>query len=143
MQTFYNGIIDSCRISVDAAAGGSLMSKEPDDAYNLLEALTSNNYQRSNARGNQRKASGMYDVDGINLLNAKIDNLAKMFGNGVNVNAVNDFVSTCDNCGGNHANYECLQVEQANFLSNFNRQQNNNPYSQSYNPGWRNHPNFF
>ena len=33
------------------------------------------------------------------------------------------------------------QPEQANFISNFNRQQHN-PYSNTYNPGWRNHPNF-
>ncbi|KAL2512071.1 Uncharacterized protein Adt_17671 [Abeliophyllum distichum] len=31
--------------------------------------------------------------------------------------------------------------EQAAYAQNFQRQQNN-PYSQTYNPGWRNHPNF-
>jgi hypothetical protein len=35
---------------------------------------------------------------------------------------------------------ECLH-EQANALNNFQRL-NHNPYSQTYNPGWRNHPNF-
>ncbi|KAF7152131.1 hypothetical protein RHSIM_Rhsim01G0069400 [Rhododendron simsii] len=30
--------------------------------------------------------------------------------------------------------------EQANFVSNYQLQ--NNPYSNTYNPGWRNHPNF-
>ena len=32
-------------------------------------------------------------------------------------------------------------VEQSKFLS-WNKQQGNNPYSNTYNPGWRNHPNF-
>jgi hypothetical protein len=35
---------------------------------------------------------------------------------------------------------ECLH-EQAHALNNFQRP-NHNPYSQTYNPGWRNHPNF-
>jgi hypothetical protein len=35
---------------------------------------------------------------------------------------------------------ECLH-EQANALNSFQRP-NQNPYSQTYNPGWRDHPNF-
>jgi len=35
---------------------------------------------------------------------------------------------------------ECLH-EQAHALNSFQRP-NHNPYSQTYNPGWRNHPNF-
>jgi hypothetical protein len=35
---------------------------------------------------------------------------------------------------------ECLH-EQAHALNNFQRP-NHNPYLQTYNPGWRNHPNF-
>jgi hypothetical protein len=35
---------------------------------------------------------------------------------------------------------ECLH-EQAHALNCFQRP-NHNPYSQTYNPGWRNHPNF-
>ena len=33
--------------------------------------------------------------------------------------------------------------EQVNFVGNqFQGRQANNPYSNTYNPGWRNHPNF-
>jgi len=35
---------------------------------------------------------------------------------------------------------ECLH-EQSNALNSFQRA-NQNPYSKTYNPGWRNHPNF-
>jgi hypothetical protein len=35
---------------------------------------------------------------------------------------------------------ECLH-EQVNVLNSF-RRPNHNPYSQTYNPGWRDHPNF-
>ncbi|XP_038973113.1 uncharacterized protein LOC120105094 [Phoenix dactylifera] len=68
------------RITIDAAAGGTLMSKSIEEAYELLEEMASNNYQWSNERGMPKKVPGMYDVDGINMLNAKVDSLVKMFG---------------------------------------------------------------
>ncbi|XP_052172253.1 uncharacterized protein LOC127788182 [Diospyros lotus] len=80
VQTFYNGLSHSVRITIDAAAGGALMGKSTEDAYELLEEMASNNYQWSTERGMPKKASGMYEVDGINMLNAKVDNLVKMFG---------------------------------------------------------------
>jgi len=33
-------------------------------------------------------------------------------------------------------------VEQVNAMQKFNPRPQNNPYSNTYNPGWRNHPNF-
>ena len=33
------------------------------------------------------------------------------------------------------------QVEDANYVNNFNRGQRNDPFSNTYNPGWRQHPN--
>ena len=39
-----------------------------------------------------------------------------------------------DNCPGNPAS--------VNYVGNFNRQLQNNSYSNTYNPGWKQHPNF-
>jgi len=53
----------------------------------------------------------------------------------------------CDLCGGGHKSIECQvgnpfqQAEQVDYVGNPLRQQGN-PYSNTYNPGWRNHPNF-
>ena len=52
-------------------------------------------------------------------------------------------------CGGGHSALKCQSgfpsqdssIEQLNALNNFQRNQGN-PYSNTYNPGWRNHPNF-
>ncbi|XP_041025441.1 uncharacterized protein LOC121265839 [Juglans microcarpa x Juglans regia] len=44
----------------------------------------------------------MYDVDGINMLNAKVDSLVKMFSNLGNVNFFSSPVLSCDYCGGAH-----------------------------------------
>ena len=60
------------------------------------------------------------------------------------INQINQY---CEQCGGQHAYGMCpfvdvnsLPMEQAQVIGSFLRP--NNPYPNSYNPGWRNHPNF-
>jgi len=43
VQTFYNGVTQPLRSTIDAAAGGTLMNKTKDEAYNLIEEMTLNN----------------------------------------------------------------------------------------------------
>ena len=65
----------------------------------------------------------------------------------MNVNAIQTNV-VCDHCVGNHSSVDCQMGNpfaqssygQANYVSNFQCQ--NNPYSNTYNLEWRNHPNF-
>ena len=45
LQTFYNGVTHDMRLMIDMAAGGTLMSKTKDEAYNLIVKMTLNNYQ--------------------------------------------------------------------------------------------------
>ena len=60
-----------------------------------------------------------------------------------NLNYVSNPTLNCDYCGGAHMNDNCTNVEQAQFMTNFNRQQQqSNPFSNTYNAGWRNHPKF-
>ncbi|KAH9686774.1 hypothetical protein KPL70_014506 [Citrus sinensis] len=64
----------------------------------------------------------------------------------LNVSAIQTQV--CELCGGNHTSVNCQvgspfassSAEQAHYVANFQRQQNN-PYSNTYNPAWRNHQN--
>ena len=66
----------------------------------------------------------------------------------ISVNVVQS-VQVCDLCGGLHQSVDCqvenpftpLSMKQANYVSNFSRQQNN-PYSNTYNPSWKSHHNF-
>ena len=62
---------------------------------------------------------------------------------------------TCNFCGGPHFSANCnsggmftsstpsyfTHHEEVDYVGNAPRQQNN-PYSNTYNPGWQNHPNF-
>ena len=150
IQTFYQGLTEPMRITIDATAQGSFMSKTPEDAYNLLETMASNNYQWHGERSAPKKAAGMHEVDSWNLLNAKIDMLTKKLEASAKV--TNPMaVYSCEYCGGGHPTLKFqgqpygysqnTSIEQLNALNNFQRNQWN-PYSNTYNSGWRNHPNF-
>ncbi|MED6198460.1 hypothetical protein PIB30_066433 [Stylosanthes scabra] len=63
------------------------------------------------------------------------------------VAAVNTQIGACDLCGNlGHSREECALaqpvMEQANYMGNAPRPPYNDPYSKTFNPGSRNHPNF-
>ncbi len=75
----------------------------------------------------------------VELLNKKID--------GLYISTQVHPVMQCDTNGGGMNNLECLpfapstENEQINYVCKNSRPQNN-PYSNYYNAGWRNHLNF-
>ncbi|EOX94378.1 Uncharacterized protein TCM_003966 [Theobroma cacao] len=110
--------------------------KNPDEAYNLLEEMTFNNYQWSSKRSNSKKAVGIHEIDALNALTV----LTKRFDT-IGVNVVQNSFITCDLCRDNHSSDQCpSNSESVQFVGNFNRQQNN-PYSNIYYLDWRNDPN--
>ncbi|XP_027118799.1 uncharacterized protein [Coffea arabica] len=72
-----------------------------------------------------------------------MDNVVKMLnrqiGSSSNQGVV---VACCINYGGDHDDSMRSSSEQVQYLNNYNRPPQNNPYSNTYNLGWRNHPNF-
>jgi len=44
IQTFYNGLEQNLKMSIDAAAGGTLIGKSIDATKALLEDMVANNY---------------------------------------------------------------------------------------------------
>lgn len=79
VQTFYNGLFNITRTSIDAAAGRALIGKTFDEAYELLETMVANNYQWPIARINQPKATGKFEVDVVTALAAQVAALTKKF----------------------------------------------------------------
>ena len=73
---------------IDVTASGTLMSKMEDEAYNLIEDMTLNNYQWSNKRGQPKRVGGKFDVDTLTLLISKMDVTTQRLDR-LNVNAVN------------------------------------------------------
>ena len=89
---------------------------------------------------------GMIEMDTLNMLSTQMSNVVKLVHRQVDVgpssSSSNIHVACCSICGSDHDTNECIDFEQAQFINNSNRNAQNNPYSNSYNPEWRNHPNF-
>ena len=70
MHTFYNGLSDSARTIIDASAGGALMKKTTDQAYEILEDTTTNNNQLPRDRLAPKKPIAGEDIEVLsNLVN--------------------------------------------------------------------------
>ncbi|KAI3773937.1 hypothetical protein L1987_48476 [Smallanthus sonchifolius] len=140
-ETFYNGLEMTGKQLIDAYAGGDIGTKTPQEAYDLLEKVAAKTYTQHTSRARTQR-QGVHQVDGITSLAAQVEALSTK----INQMHIHKAQSLCEFCGGAHPTSAC-QVgdqgahEQVDFMSNQNRPQNN-PYSNTYNPGWRNHPNF-
>ncbi|KAI3472480.1 hypothetical protein Pfo_031183 [Paulownia fortunei] len=149
VQTFYNGLSGLTRTLVDAAAGGALMGKTHEEAYDLIETMTANAYQWPSGKITPKKVFGVHDVDALATLTAQVAAILSQQFNSLHTNPAPISVEVCNFCSGPHHSTKCQvenlfapsQPEQAQFVGNANWQ--NNPYSNTYNPGWRNHPNSY
>ncbi|XP_073057158.1 uncharacterized protein [Primulina eburnea] len=75
IELFYIGLNGQTQTTVDAAAGGTIFSKSPDQAYNFLEQMTINSYQWPNEISGVKKKAGLYVVDPITSLTAQVSAL--------------------------------------------------------------------
>ncbi|XP_062078458.1 uncharacterized protein LOC133782950 [Humulus lupulus] len=150
VHIFYNGLCGITRTIIDAAFGGAFMSKSANEAYDLLEEMAMNNYQWPSERETTKKVAGVHELDAISMFSAQVATLTKQLQqNNIHAQApVMQMKIKCELCGGPHLFEQCtnrdfnnIPMEQVQAIGNFPRP-SNNPYSMSYNPGWRNHPNF-
>lgn len=63
IQIFYNRLNVAIKHMLHVVAGGSLSSKQPDVAQNLIDEMATNGYQWSSERNKAIKAAGIYKVD--------------------------------------------------------------------------------
>ncbi|KAH9735112.1 hypothetical protein KPL71_017633 [Citrus sinensis] len=146
LETFYNGLNPSTRLMVDASANGALLSKSYTEAYEILERIANNNYQWPSARQPTARGSvGVHNIDAITALSAQVTSLINMVKVMIAASATVKQVTelSCVYCGEEHDFDNCPgNPASVNYVSNFNRKPQNNPYSNTYNPGWKQHPNF-
>lgn len=78
---FYNGLLHSTRMTLDATSGGALMNNTHDAAYNLIEEMAKNHHSRGSVgQGVEKytlKTGGMYEVNAFDHMNAKFYDLYK------------------------------------------------------------------
>ncbi|XP_071728296.1 uncharacterized protein [Rutidosis leptorrhynchoides] len=143
IQYFYEGLLPSDRSIIDAASGGALVHKTPTQARTLISNMAVNSQQfrmrQDCATKNVNQVTSSYDQ--------RLDNLTSLVeklvaGNLQQVKAC----GICLNVG--HATDMCptLQdglTEQINAIGGFPGapQRKYDLYSNTYNPGWRDHPN--
>ncbi|XP_034203540.1 uncharacterized protein LOC117618018 [Prunus dulcis] len=134
MQSFYEGLLDSERMMVDATSGEGLMNKTADEAFTLFESLSANSQQWSHNKGRGAPMKAVVsEVSNNNEIAAKLDVMCSFLQQAV-TGPLGNKVEVQDQSFAEH------MLEQANALQARNPQ--NDPYSNTYNPGWRNHPNF-
>ena len=130
---------------VDAASGGALVNKTSEKAYELIEVMASNNFMKPIDRSAQRRTADIHDIDSFNNFASQVailNNNLKI----LNVNAIANVV--CENCTGNYPSvefqvgspFETNSSEQVNYVAN--NQCQYNPFSNTFNQGWKNHLNF-
>lgn len=147
IHTFYGSLSYNTKLNLDVAAGDAIIDKPYEEAYQLIENMAQNHYHQGGERTSIEKPQpkgGMYEVSGIDHVNDKVDALTQKIESltitpAATVAAV---APRCDLCGVlGHNVSECqllasIAPDQLNYAQG-------NPYSNTQNPGWKNHPNFF
>ncbi|XP_050919594.1 uncharacterized protein LOC127137152 [Lathyrus oleraceus] len=151
MQNFVNGLRMKTKQLIDTVAGGSTNFTTATGIKKIIEAIAANEHLEFYDRS-VSQPEGIIDLKLANQvvkmedqITAQVERrLKKMTLNTQTVAQVQPVqpiqAVSCEICGGPHFAMHCVataqQVEEINFLKQ------NNPYSNTYNPGWKNHPNF-
>ncbi|CAN6459141.1 unnamed protein product [Victoria cruziana] len=150
LQGFYDGLTEAHKQVIDSSCGGSLMMKSEDDAWILYDTLSENSlhntgptvlrHQPAN-KGVSEVGSSPHDESKLDSLSRKMDQLLNSRGNTGYRQPVCDL---CDSTG--HVTDDCPISRIDSFRQTVNAAQGYSrtydPYSSTYNPGWRNYPNF-
>ena len=126
---FYNGLSTSARTIIDASAGGALMKKTTDQAYEILEDTTSNTNHWPRDRSAPRNPSTRANTEILcNLVNHVAQLTKQLQKQQGSVNAIqNSPWEICESCGGQHSTMECqlgqMIVEQAQYVNQQNQPQ--------------------
>ncbi|KAL5559360.1 hypothetical protein UlMin_035571 [Ulmus minor] len=106
VSTFYNGLVSNYRAMIDAAAGGYLMGKTPEEAHELLEVMAENNNQWHSERVIAKRPAAVNEIDSVNVLSAQVAALSRKM-DSLSSKLESKPTTECDLCGGNHASVEC------------------------------------
>ena len=90
VHTFYNGLRNTTRTVIDTSAGGSLMKKTTDQAYEILEDAATNTNQWPREKVTPVKAVGGMDNEVLNNLDSKEPRMPYRPTHGSCVNSMED-----------------------------------------------------
>ena len=103
MQTFYHGLTNSTRETMDAAAGGAFLSLTLPAATTLVEKMASNQGQNEEHLQTCKRGGGMHQLKEVDMLSIKMDQLMKKLEDRANekqeVMHIHDSCMMCEECG--------------------------------------------
>ncbi|KAJ0568198.1 putative retrotransposon gag domain-containing protein [Helianthus annuus] len=142
VSTFYNGLLPHTRQTLDSSSEGLLGNRRPHEIYNQIKEIAQANFQWHTPRGNKSIAPGAHKVDESTSLQDQVEALSSKIKKLEMAKTVS--VMACEGCGGPHENWSCMketddQPESVNYIDN--RPRPSGPPTDTYNQGWRNHPN--
>lgn len=146
IHTLYDGLSYNTKLNLEAAVGGTIMDKPFEEAYKLIKNMAQNHYQWGGECISVEKSQpkgGMYEVSGIDHVNAKVDALTQKI-ESLTITPAATMAAValcCDLCGVPGHNISECQL-QAGITPNQLNYAQGNPYLNTYNLGWKNHPNF-
>jgi hypothetical protein len=157
VQFFYQGLSQPNRSMIELMNGGAFLNLTGDLAYKALEKIADNSqhwdftsYHDKSAHNPKKR--GILELPGKQELTQRMDAIVKRLDAlsvGKPVNAANTFpIESCSvSASPLYQAQNCpsmtvfAEMEQVNSFNNFQKP-SSGPYSETYNPGWRNHPNF-
>ncbi|XP_031101911.1 uncharacterized protein LOC116005813, partial [Ipomoea triloba] len=145
IQYFYEGLLPMERKMMDAASGGAIVNKTPREARDLISIMAANSQQFGCRQDTPSRRVNEVNISSLENKVSHLTTLVQQLALGGTHQ-----VKACGICAATgHQTDMCptLQYdscEQANAIGGFpgQPQRNYDPYSNTYNLGWRDHPNF-
>ncbi|WP_222273387.1 hypothetical protein, partial [Modestobacter marinus] len=167
VQSFLKGLREKDRQLVNSACGGSVLRKSDDEIWALFGSMSEDSYQMESMGLSERektapthssssKKGGIYEVEQTSSSNQNIDVLTKKLNQLIALHEksskaiVNSVTESCSICSDpTHDTLSCpLAGQYPEYVHEYVNAaqgyvpQRSDPYSNTYNPGWANHPNF-
>ena len=103
-------MINETRTLVDDAADESLMRKNIEDAYQLLEEIETNAYQWPFECNTPKKTLGVHKLNVLMTLSSQVAFLLKRISSLMaQENVIRTPTKACDSCGGPHTSTQCQE----------------------------------
>ncbi|XP_071924949.1 uncharacterized protein [Coffea arabica] len=143
IQYFYEGLLFRDRSIIDAASGGALVNKTPRGAWELIEGMAENSQQFGSRDDIPTRRVNEVETSSIQQQISELTSFVRQLAVGSASQA-----KVCGMCTAvGHPTEMCPLVqeepaEQVNMASYAPAPRKQyDPYSNTYNPGWRDHPN--
>ncbi|GJW50705.1 reverse transcriptase domain-containing protein [Tanacetum coccineum] len=112
VDTFYNGLNENEQDSLNAAAGGNLLSKTTREALNIIENKSKVRYSRNRSNASRMNATSSKTDERIDKLADQLSTLVEIVSKKVVTPApVKAVEESCVTCGGSPSWYNCLATD--------------------------------